>query len=328
MELNLNPKFEHYGRFKRRLFLLIAPKAYFCLLLLAALSPLTSRENLDLTIEQSPFIIHCVSVDSLYATQAGAILSKAFEEIAFDLSVESSRPFRVYIMPTRKSFRDALKGTLPSWTGAFAVPDQHLMVIKSPRWDKSDNYEQVLIHELVHLVVHNFIGVYDLPRWIDEGMAIFYSGEDRWKTDMAVSKALTTGSILPLSEIDDVLEYHRAKADLAYQQSFSAVNYLLATYDIEALHEIIYSLKDGVNIQKAFLNATGSNLDDFENEWKTYIKKAHRWFWFYEINEYIWAFILVIAAFAFVLRHVRNKRIEREWRNESFNPIENDPEED
>lgn len=298
-------------------FIYVGLWAPFCFVLFSC-SLLFAQDNLNITIEHSPFFLYCADADSAVAQQAGDILSKAYEEISFDLKLDAEQQFRVYIMPTRQSFLRALEGGLPNWTGAFAVPSQHLMVLKSPRWNSSDNFRHELIHELVHLLVHSELGVHDLPRWLDEGMAIFYSGENRWKTDVAVSKALATDSIIPLSEIDNVLQYHRIKADLAYQQSFSAVYYLLTTYDVEALRDIIKALKNGSEVREAFYQATGSNLDDFEKEWHAYIKKTHRWLWIYEINDYLWGFILLLAVLVFVLRYFRNKRIEQKWQNEDL----------
>ena len=286
------------------------------LILLSHFSFLFAQDGLELTIEHNPFSLFCSPADSAAARRAGDILAKAYEEIVFDLRIDSDQHFQVFIMPTRKSFMRALEGNLPKWTGAFALPARHLMVIKSPRWNPADNFRQELIHELVHLLVHSGLGARDLPRWLDEGMAIFYSGENRWKTDVAVSKALATGSIIPLARIDNVLQYHRAKADLAYQQSFSAVTYLLTTYDIEALRDIIDAIKNGSEIRDAFYKATGSDLDDFEKEWHDYIKKTHRWLWIYEINDYLWGFILLLAVLVFVMRYFRNKRIEQQWQNE------------
>jgi len=315
LQLTISPKIFFCAKLFMRMISLLR---LFCPLLFLFPFFLFANPDLDVIHECGPFIIHCSEQDADFAAEAGKVLIKSYKEISYDFALDSAEHFQVYIMPTRKSFQRALRGELPNWTGAFAVPSQHLMVIKSPRWNSADDFNQVLIHELVHLVVHGIIGAHKLPRWIDEGMAIFYSGEDRWKTDLAVSKALTTNSILSLSEIDDVLEYHRAKADLAYQQSFSAVNYLLATYDIEALRGIIFSLKQGADIHQAFWNATGSDFADFEQEWRAYIEKSHRWLWIYEINEYIWGGILFLAIAAFVSRYIRNKRIQRDWRDESL----------
>ena len=100
------------------------------------------------------------------------------------------------------------------------------------------------------------------------------------------------------------------------------MNYLLATYDVDALRAIIFSLKSGDNIQNAFINATGSDLAGFEREWRHYIKSAHRWLWIYEINEYLWGFILALAVLAFIFRLRRNKNIEKEWQEDDQLPPE------
>lgn len=265
---------------------------------------------------QSPFIISYAAQDSEYAQNAAAILAEAYEEIIYDLQLAKADSFYVYIMPTRKAFQNAVQGRLPSWTGAFAHPAYHTMVVKSPRWHRSDSFRTILIHELFHLVVHHHLGTRDFPRWLDEGLAIFYSGEERWKTARALSKAIATNSLIPLADIDYVLEYHQAKADLAYQQSYSAVYYLLVTYDIDAIRHIIHALKKGESLQQCFLLATGSTLPDFEVEWQRYVRQTHRWFWFYEIDEYIWTLIFVLVVLAFVARKIRNKKIEKTWQQE------------
>jgi len=269
-----------------------------------------------LTLEQSPFVIYHDVRDTSYARQAANILTRALEDIRFDFDIDIADNFHIYIMPTRKSFLATLESGLPQWTGAFAVPDQQLMVVKSPRWNNQDKYNHSLVHELVHLTIHRVVGLHTIPRWLDEGLAIFYAEETRWHQATAISKALATRSIIPLSEIDDVLNFHPQKADLAYQQSYSAVRYLLATYDIEALHRILYGLKEGKSINECFIFATGSTFENFEKEWQGMIAKTHRWVWLYELDTYIWALIIGLLILAFLVRQWRNRRIKREWQQE------------
>ncbi len=158
---------------------------------------------------QEPFTIHFVVQDSAYAQDAFKILSRAYEEISFDLRLNRADSFRIFIMQTRKSFRETLRGRLPSWTGAFANPSVNTMVIKSPRWSPDDSFAATIVHEFFHLLIHRHVGTREFPRWLDEGLAIFYSREARWKKATTLSKAVTTGSLIPLSEIDFVLEYHQ-----------------------------------------------------------------------------------------------------------------------
>lgn len=267
---------------------------------------------------QEPFVVHYVGKDIVNAQKAAKILAKAYDELVFDFQFEPAHHFDVYLMPTRKSFREALGGQLPDWTGAFANPMYNRMVVKSPRWDSDGSFDTSLVHELVHLVIHQYLGVRDIPRWMDEGLAIFYSGEKRWTTATALSKAISTNSIIPLSDIDYVLEYHQAKADLAYQQSYSAVRYLLKIYDIDAVRLILSKVRMGTSIQDSFVKATASSLSEFEMEWQAYARKTYKWMWFYEINDYVWLLILILGVFAFAGRWLRKRQIERQWRDEQL----------
>ncbi|MBN1558840.1 hypothetical protein JW998_01220 [candidate division KSB1 bacterium] len=276
-------------------------------------------------LTRQPFTIHFVAQDSAYARAAFTPLFMAYEEISFDLQLNGVDSFHVYIMPTRKSFHETLRGRLPAWTGAFANPLINTMVIKSPRWNPDDSFETTLIHEFFHLLIHQHLGA-KLPRWLDEGLAIFYSRQERWKTGTALAKAVATGSIIPLSEIDYVLDYHQIKADLAYQQSFSAVDYLLRTYDIDALRQIIKGLKQGQSLDACFISATGSAFADFEIEWQNHIRQTSKWVWLFELDDYLWIAIFILLVSAFILRKVHNRRIEERWRLESEETERNEEE--
>ena len=131
------------------------------------------------SVTHSFFTIYFDPQDAPYAEHAFEILTAAYDEIAFDLELVQTDTFSIYIMPTRKLFRDALRGRLPMWASAYANPMMDRMVVKSPRWNPDDSFEKSLIHELSHLLIHKHVGARELPRWLDEGLAIFYSGEKR-----------------------------------------------------------------------------------------------------------------------------------------------------
>ena len=133
----------------------------------------------------------------------------------------------------------------------------------------------------------------------------------------AMSKALATRSLIPLSQIDNVLKFHRAKAELAYQESYSAVQYLLATYDIDAALKILDGLKSNQSMDDCFKSATGSSFHDFELEWTSYIKKHYKWNWVSDFDDYIWILIIVLFLLAGILIRLRNRQKLQEWQNET-----------
>ncbi len=251
--------------------------------------------------------------DAAYCRNVAEIIIRAREEIAFDFGCFDSETVSVYLAPSKKAFLDMAAGSLPEWAGAFAVPGNEAMVIKSPRWHNDDAFEQTIVHELTHLMLHSCLRGASAPRWLDEGLAVFYSKDKRWNTASTLSKALASHSLIPLEQIDAVLEYRRSKADLAYHQSYSAVLYLLQTYDVDALRRLLDGLRRRRPLDECFLEAVGSTYAGFEAEWRSYIAAHEKWVWFYEIDDYLWLLIFLLACTAFVLRIIRNRRIRREW---------------
>ena len=252
--------------------------------------------------------------DSLYSKEAKDHLLVAYEEMAFDFKLNKPDTISVIISPSRAEFITYTQGILPKWTGAFASPTYNVMVVKSPRWNRTEkSFRATLVHELLHLVLHQKIFNQPVPRWLDEGLAIFYSGEQEWKTMTTMSKAAATNSLIPLQDIDQVLDFQRTKAELAYQQSFSAVFYFLNTYDIDGLRIILDGIRLRQDINKSFLLATGSTFTEFEQEWIHYVKKNYKWFWLADIDDYIWILMLILAAIAFIIIRIRNRRIINMW---------------
>ncbi len=258
--------------------------------------------------------VYFSNVDTTAARQCQTLLDTVFPEMLYDFQVEWSGDVRILIAPDRDAFVRISKGQLPDWTHAFAVPRDRLIVLKSPRWDRSrDPFKTTLVHELMHLLLFEAVGNRSLPRWLDEGLALFYSRDSRWETFTALSKAVMTGSLIPLQQIDDVLSYRRSKAELAYQQSYSAVKYLLTTYDIEALRILLKGIRKGQSWDQSFVLATGSTVAQFEREWQQYAEKTHKWLWLSELEIYIWIFILILAFLAVPLVRLRNRRRVAEW---------------
>ncbi len=263
----------------------------------------------------SVFVFYAPS-DSQIAHRTAEFLQNTYNELVFDFRINKNDTFKVIIAPSRDSFF-SFRDDLPGWTQALAIPSAHTMVVKSPRWDPGRaEYQYALAHELVHLVTHKIVGNREIPRWMDEGLATFYSEEPRWRTMTALSKAATTRSLIPLTEIDHVLKFQRVRAELAYQQSYSAVEYLLRTYDTEAIRIILKGTRQGWTLDQSFRKATGSTFSGFEKEWKKWVYDNYKWYWLSEIESFIWVLILLLAVLAIVIIRWRNRRKIANWRDE------------
>jgi hypothetical protein len=275
------------------------------------------------TLHCKNFIIIHTSADSANAVKAGEILTKSYDEITWDFQITQKDTFQVFIIGTRKEFQHIVLDKLPAWVEAFATPALKRMIIKSPRWASQDQSFSVdLIHELLHLLVYQDTKGKSIPRWLDEGLAIFYSNEQHWKSATALSKAIITHSLIPLDSIDHVLSFQRVKADLAYQESYSATQYILQYYDIEAIRTILNGIRDNQDINGIFLNATGSTFADLEQEWRRYIIKRYKWYWLSDLDDFIWIFLVILFIIAILFIRHRNKKIMQNWQQETEQEIE------
>jgi hypothetical protein len=267
-------------------------------------------------LTKGPVYVFHAPPDSQTARKTAGFLKKTYDELVFDFRVNKNDTFKVIIAPTRNSFY-SLRADLPDWTQALAIPSAHTMIVKSPSWDPGRaDYQYTLAHELVHLVTHKIVGNRDIPRWMDEGLATFYSEEQRWRTMTALSKAATTHSLIPLTEIDQVLKFHRARAELAYQQSYSVIEYLLRTYDTEAIRIILNGIRQGWTLDQAFRKATGSTFSGFEKEWQQWVYDNFKWYWLSEIDSFIWVLILLLSVLAIFIIRWRNRRKIANWHSE------------
>jgi len=261
--------------------------------------------------------IHFTPPDSNHAKEALHILVKAREELAADFLIPAHDTFQVIIVPSRAEFRQYIQEGLPRWAHAFATPAMRTMVVRSPRWDRPEaSFRQALVHELIHLVLYAGAVGSPLPRWLDEGLALFYAESLNWENQTLLSKALSTGSLIPLQKIDDVLQFQQPAADLAYQQSYSAVRYLMATYDVEAMRHIVSGSIAGKDLDTLFIEATGSSMREFEQEWLKYLEKTEKWNWLIESDELIWIAVPFLFLFAVFVIRWRNRRKLSQWQQE------------
>jgi hypothetical protein len=164
----------------------------------------------------------------------------------------------------------------------------------------------------MHLLLYQIVGKRALPRWLDEGLALFYSQDLRFKTLTRFQSS--RHSIAALSAADRPrAAVPTLKAELAYEQSYSAVHYLLFTYDIDALRSILAGIRQGGDLDEIFQQATGSLFADFEREWQHYVYDNYRWVWLSDVDEYLWVLILLLGVLAVYAIRRRNRQKMSEW---------------
>ena len=240
-------------------------------------------------------------------TEAYPLLRKAIgSELAFSINIFLSNSENVYKNIVGKNF--------PDWSSGAALPAHRVMVLKSH--EVNQDIHKIAIHELTHLLIDQATHSKPIPRWLNEGLAVYFSGEKNFASTSLISKALMTQSIIDLSDIDYVLTFHKSKAQLAYQESYLAVKYLIETYGLESVRNIIKQIALTNDYDAAFTSAIGMDMYNFEYEWFQYVQDNYRWHFLADFEIYLWMSMPLLFIVIFIIIRIRNRKTLKRWESE------------
>ncbi len=186
------------------------------------------------------------------------------------LGVSESKPVDFYVYADQTAFYDALgPGTRENVGGEADAGIRTLFALIPPSQIDDAWVGTVIPHELTHLVIDTAAGnpYHFLPRWLNEGLAVYenqgYDASDRG----LVSDAVSSGTLIPL---DGLVGQFPTSADgffLAYAESASAMDFLIRTYGSDALVALVRSYKDGRTDDEAFRKGLGVDTATFASAW-------------------------------------------------------------
>jgi len=272
------------------------------------------------TIATSHFVFYFHEKEHGVAASLAAQAERIRREIVEDLGLDFNEITRVYLAHSLREYVDMQpRGWVPTWSAAVAYPSLNLIIMKSPRVMKGAHMdlEKVFKHELTHIAVGRaFRGREEVPRWLDEGLAMYESREWSFSRVSTMTKAVLTNSLIPLSEITSSFPRGSARAELAYSQSFYLISFLVSKFGKEDFHRFIREYTREGDLKETLLNVYGIGWDDFEEEWKGYLRLRFSWIPILTSTTTLWFLITLV----FILGYARKKRAQRmlyeQWEQE------------
>lgn len=257
--------------------------------------------------------------DARFADRVRAVVDEASPGLIADIGIPPTDTIRIHIAETLHAFRTFTPGAIPDWGEGYAVPDRNLIVLKSPRIDGSaENLREVVIHELAHILLHNAMRSADIPRWLDEGFAMYAAKEWGFWDRTTLTLAVLTDRLVPLQEIHAVNTFSRRKAQLAYHESALTVQFIIMEYGRPGLRTLLKNLRNTGSINAACFATFGMSAVQFEQAWLEFMKREYGWSAF--AGELFTSLFWAGMAFLFVLAYLgvrwRRRKILRRWERE------------
>lgn len=192
----------------------------------------------------------------------------AYQRLASEFSVER-KPAYIYIFGSYDDLRSSIGESAQEWTGGRAYPELNVVLIGVPPTQVSFG-KRAVPHEFSHLIIHrvtdNPFG--SLPRWLDEGLAMWAEGELEVEYRNALAQAVRTNRLLSLRGLASNFPADSRQATLAYAQSYSVVVFIQDAFGREKIGELLAAFKEGSTDDAALQSVLGVDVEELDRRWR------------------------------------------------------------
>jgi tetratricopeptide (TPR) repeat protein len=235
------------------------------------------------TLTNQDFILRMAPHEAaLYGDQALALLEQARDVLSKKYGYTPDQTTTVEIFPDPKDFGVRTFG-VPHNPGYLGVCFGHVVTANSPESQTGrhgENWQAVLWHEFCHVIT---LGITrnKMPRWLSEGISVYEERQANPTWGQAMNpryREMVLGDgFKPIGELSAAFMSPKTPADVqfAYFESELVVEYLVQTYGLDALKQILVDLGQGVYINEAIANHTAP-MEKIEREFLAFARKRAR----------------------------------------------------
>lgn len=222
------------------------------------------------TIEGPYVAVHGELGDYATLVRLEAHASQRVRPLAERLGVPIGETIDVFLTPNQASFESMQPGNAPTWADATAYPRAGVVYLRATRAriGGDEPLEQVLDHELVHILVGRAFLPETPPAWLQEGLAQVLARQHGPETLETLSRGHALGGLISLSSLMHGFPNDAARAQLAYAQSADFVAWLSMEYGPEVLPNLLRNVAAGMSQEAAFHAATGHYSKALDRRWR------------------------------------------------------------
>src|SRR5450830_464751 len=276
-------------------------------LLLAALlaaSPLAAAEPTRLVIEPQPGLPP--SANRL-AAGPNPWIESVMELVGLD---EPGPDIRVVLAPESSPLARAV----PAWVSGYTDGVSNVVVLLAERTPSypDGGLEEVLAHEVAHVLIHRASGGRPVPRWFNEGLAMLAARSWRLRDQTELALSLLSGPRVPLWKLDDLFQGDRWQVECGYALSGTLVQDLLERYGPAVPRIVLARVAHGDTFDEAMRSATGATLLDIGEAFYARQTTLKRWIPILTSTAALWFGISVLAIVAAIRKRRRRVELEEE----------------
>lgn len=202
----------------------------------------------------------------------------ALDRISKQIGVSPKGKVKVYVYSTKTDMAMALYSRSESYdamttTLGVAVSDDTLLLLGS-----ESDAGQTMAHELTHLVVGQATDnpyQASIPRWLDEGLAMYNEGKLPARNREALDWAIENDQLISVRSMTGY-SGDAGQVNLFYAQSYSLAQYLIKEYGRDKMVSLLKIFSVGSTQDDALMEAYGFDVDKLDNLWRQYVGARQR----------------------------------------------------
>jgi hypothetical protein len=170
---------------------------------------------------------------------------------------------------------------MPHWVAGVAHPPSGEIIIARHGPDGAPtNLEELLRHEMAHVVLHRAVDGHEVPRWFHEGVAEAYNGTLSFGRSQTLAAAVFGPGVPDLERLEQ--GFHGSdgpQVAVAYAAARDLVEHLRG-YDATGmrLRQVLTELRAGRRFEVAFIRAYGVSLEELVAEWRRGLPGRFIWY--------------------------------------------------
>jgi len=218
---------------------------------------------------------------------------------------EAGAPILVLVAPESSP----LAQRTPSWISGYAVPEESFIVVFPQRAVQYpiDGMEELLRHEVAHVLLERATGGKEVPRWFNEGVATVAGGSWNISDRSMVTLTLARTGELSFARVEEMFGEGEPAVGQAYAFSGAFVNDLLQRDGSGSVAGVLSRVRDGSPFEYAFVRVTGMPLHRAEQQFWRRRTLWNRWIPLLTSSLVLWGAITLLATWATAARMRRDR---------------------
>src|SRR5450759_5740019 len=220
---------------------------------LFAASPFVAAEPTRLVIEPQPGLPPA-------ANRLAAGPRPWIESVMELVGLDAPGPdIRVVLAPESSPYARGAPAWVSGYTDGVTSDAGSVVVLLAERTPSypDGGLEEVLAHEVAHVLIHRASGGRRVPRWFDEGLAMLAARSWRLRDQTELALGVLSGPRVPLWKLDDLFQGDRRQVEHGYALSGTLVQDLLERYGPAVPRIVFARVARGDTFEEAMRGTAG-----------------------------------------------------------------------